>query len=122
MPGRAGVAGSAHRFRQAHRTRRGARRRHLRRDSSRGLPSGRLTRTSRGYVVLDFKAFDWLEDDEEIIGHPRDPFHRVDIRASSLTVQVELDGVTLAATTTAPSCCTRPCSLSATTSRPRSAA
>lgn len=51
-----------------------------------------------GYVVLDFKAFDWLEDDEEIIGHPRDPFHRVDIRASSLTVEVGLDGVTLART------------------------
>ena len=51
-----------------------------------------------GYVVLDFNAFDWLEDDEEIIGHPRDPFHRVDIRASSLTVEVGLDGVTLAAT------------------------
>jgi uncharacterized protein (DUF427 family) len=51
-----------------------------------------------GYVVLDFKAFDWLEDDEEIIGHPRDPFHRVDIRASSLTVEAALDGVTLAAT------------------------
>lgn len=51
-----------------------------------------------GYVVLDFNAFDWLEDDEEIIGHPRDPFHRVDIRASSLTVEVGLDGVTLATT------------------------
>ena len=37
-----------------------------------------------GYVILDFAAFDWLEDDEEIIGHPRDPFHRVDIRASSV--------------------------------------
>lgn len=52
-----------------------------------------------GYVVLDFKAFDWLEDDEEIIGHPRDPFHRVDIRASSLPVEVRLDDVTLATTT-----------------------
>jgi uncharacterized protein (DUF427 family) len=51
-----------------------------------------------GYVVLDFKAFDWLEDDEEIIGHPRDPFHRVDIRASSHTVEVRLDDVTLATT------------------------
>ena len=49
-------------------------------------------------MVLDFNAFDWLEDDEEIIGHPRDPFHRVDIRASSLTVEVGLDGVTLATT------------------------
>ncbi|CAN7503454.1 DUF427 domain-containing protein [Arthrobacter sp. LjRoot14] len=51
-----------------------------------------------GHVVLDFNAFDWLEDDEEIIGHPRDPFHRVDVRASSLTVEVRLDDVTLAAT------------------------
>ncbi|MCB5272612.1 hypothetical protein BJG92_00114 [Arthrobacter sp. SO5] len=51
-----------------------------------------------GYVVLDFAAFDWLEDDEEIIGHPRDPFHRIDIRASSVEVQVALDGVTLART------------------------
>jgi uncharacterized protein (DUF427 family) len=51
-----------------------------------------------GYVILDFGAFDWLEDDEEIIGHPRDPFHRVDIRASSVKVEVALDGVTLAST------------------------
>ena len=49
-----------------------------------------------GYVVLDFRAFEWLEDDEEIIGHPRDPFHRVDIRASSAEVEVALDGVMLA--------------------------
>ncbi len=51
-----------------------------------------------GYVLLDFAAFDWLEDDEEIIGHPRDPFHRIDIRASSAEVQVALDGATLAET------------------------
>ena len=51
-----------------------------------------------GYVVLDFDACNWLEDDEEIIGHPRDPFHRVDIRASSVDVEVALDGVTLALT------------------------
>ncbi|WP_437773049.1 DUF427 domain-containing protein [Arthrobacter sp. KNU40] len=51
-----------------------------------------------GYVVLDFAAFQWREDDEEIIGHPRDPFHRVDIRASSLSVEVSLDQVPLART------------------------
>ena len=51
-----------------------------------------------GYVVLEFNAFTWLEDDEEIIGHPRDPFHRVDIRASSLDVEVVFDGVRLAGT------------------------
>jgi len=52
-----------------------------------------------GYVVLDFDSFDWREDDEEIIGHPRDPFHRVDIRASSVPVEVAVEGVTLAGTT-----------------------
>ena len=49
-----------------------------------------------GYLVLDFASFEWLEDDEEIIGHPRDPFHRVDIRASTVDVEIALDGVTLA--------------------------
>ena len=37
-----------------------------------------------GYVVLDFDAFDsWWEEDEPNIGHPRDPFHRIDILHSS---------------------------------------
>ena len=35
-----------------------------------GPPSGRRTPTWPGYVILAFPAFDWLEDDEEIIGHP----------------------------------------------------
>jgi uncharacterized protein (DUF427 family) len=51
-----------------------------------------------GYVVLDFAAFHWLEDHEEIIGHPRDPFHRVDIRATLRRVEITLDGVKLADT------------------------
>jgi uncharacterized protein (DUF427 family) len=37
-----------------------------------------------GYVVLDFDAFDrWLEEDEPVRAHPRSPYHRVDVRASS---------------------------------------
>jgi hypothetical protein len=29
-----------------------------------------------GCVVVDFAGCDrWLEEDEEIVGHPRDPFH-----------------------------------------------
>lgn len=51
-----------------------------------------------GYVILDFWAFDWLEEHEEIIGHPRDPFHRVDIRSTLRRVEVTLDGVKLADT------------------------
>ncbi|OLT14048.1 hypothetical protein BJF78_20365 [Pseudonocardia sp. CNS-139] len=49
------------------------------------------------YVVLDFGAFDtWLEEDEEVVSHPRDPFHRVDVRRSSRHVRIERDGHVLA--------------------------
>jgi uncharacterized protein (DUF427 family) len=52
-----------------------------------------------GYVILDFEAFEeWLEEEEQIRGHPRDPFHRVDVRLSSRRVRVELDGEVLAET------------------------
>src|SRR6476661_3458500 len=52
-----------------------------------------------GYVLLDFAAFDaWYEEDERNYGHPRDPFHRIDIVHSTRHVVVELDGVTLADT------------------------
>ena len=50
-----------------------------------------------GLVVLDFDAFDtWYEEDEPLAGHPRDPYHRVDVRRSSRHVRVELDGQVLA--------------------------
>ena len=50
-----------------------------------------------GYIVLDFGAFDgWLEEDEPNVGHPRDPFHRIDVLASSRRVRLELDGQVLA--------------------------
>jgi uncharacterized protein (DUF427 family) len=51
----------------------------------------------RDAVRLDFAAMDeWLEEDEPIYVHPRDPYKRVDILASSRHVQVEVDGVTVA--------------------------
>jgi uncharacterized protein (DUF427 family) len=44
-----------------------------------------------GYVLVDWRAADrWLEEDEEVVGHPRDPFHRVDVRQSSRHVAVAL--------------------------------
>jgi uncharacterized protein (DUF427 family) len=55
-----------------------------------------------GYVVLDFGAFDeWLEEDEPIAGHPRDPYHRVDVRRSARPIRIEVDGALLAETTRA---------------------
>lgn len=50
-----------------------------------------------GHVVLDFDALDWREEDEPVVGHPRDPLHRVDVRRSSRQVRVTLDGEVLAA-------------------------
>jgi uncharacterized protein (DUF427 family) len=38
----------------------------------------------------------WFEEDEQVYTHPRDPYKRVDIVASSRNVRIELDGVTLA--------------------------
>lgn len=53
-----------------------------------------------GYVILDFQGFDkWFEEDELNVGHPRNPFHRIDILHSSRHVRVELDGELLAETT-----------------------
>jgi uncharacterized protein (DUF427 family) len=50
-----------------------------------------------GYLILDFSGFDaWYEEDERNVGHPRDPFHRIDIVHSSRHVRVELDGEVLA--------------------------
>lgn len=47
-------------------------------------------------VRLDIAAFDWFEEDEQVFVHPRDPYSRVDILASSRHVRVEIDGVTVA--------------------------
>ncbi|GAA2745391.1 MULTISPECIES: DUF427 domain-containing protein [Kitasatospora] len=51
----------------------------------------------RDLVRFDWKAMDaWFEEDEEVFTHPRDPYTRIDILASSRTVRVELDGTVLA--------------------------
>ena len=44
-----------------------------------------------GYLIVDFAGFDeWFEEDERNVGHPRDPFHRIDILHGSRHVRVEL--------------------------------
>ena len=50
-----------------------------------------------GLVILDFGAFDaWYEEDEQNVGHPRDPYHRIDVLPSSRPVRLELEGQVLA--------------------------
>jgi len=52
----------------------------------------------RDLVRFEFAAMDeWLEEDEPIYVHPRDPYKRVDVLSSSRHVRVAVDGVTLAA-------------------------
>jgi uncharacterized protein (DUF427 family) len=43
----------------------------------------------------------WLEEDEELFGHPKDPFHRVDVLRSSRTVTVRAGGTVVARTSRA---------------------
>jgi uncharacterized protein (DUF427 family) len=52
-----------------------------------------------GYVKFEFDALDqWLEEQSQIIFHPRDPFHRVDVLPTGRRIQIEVDGVVLADT------------------------
>jgi uncharacterized protein (DUF427 family) len=54
----------------------------------------------RDAVRFDWAALDvWLEEDEVVYGHPRDPYTRIDALRSSRHVRVELDGVLLAEST-----------------------
>jgi uncharacterized protein (DUF427 family) len=54
----------------------------------------------RDSVRFEWDAMDeWLEEDEPVYRHPRDPYKRVDILASTRHVRVEIDGVTVAEST-----------------------
>jgi uncharacterized protein (DUF427 family) len=51
----------------------------------------------RDLVRLDWNSMtEWFEEDEVVYTHPRDPYSRVDILASTRRIQVEIDGVTVA--------------------------
>jgi len=50
-----------------------------------------------GYVTVPWGDLDeWFEEDEKVIVHPRDPYHRIDTFATSRQVRVSLDGHVLA--------------------------
>ncbi len=49
-----------------------------------------------GYVTVEWDDVDaWFEEDEEVFGHPRNPYHRVDCLRSGRRLRVEANGVTL---------------------------
>ncbi len=50
-----------------------------------------------GYVSVAWDAVDeWLEDDEPLVAHARDPFTRIDVRRSSRHVVIEHEGEVIA--------------------------
>jgi uncharacterized protein (DUF427 family) len=56
----------------------------------------------RDAIRLDWDAMDaWFEEDEEVFTHAREPYTRVDILPSSRHVRVEVNGVTVAESTSA---------------------
>jgi uncharacterized protein (DUF427 family) len=53
----------------------------------------------RGLIRFDWEAMDaWFEEDEQVDVHPRDPYTRVDILASSRHIEIGINGVMLAET------------------------
>jgi uncharacterized protein (DUF427 family) len=56
----------------------------------------------KGYVALYWTRMDrWLDEDDEVLGHLPDPFHRVDVRSTSRRVRVLAGDVVLADSTSA---------------------
>ncbi|MFO7894911.1 MAG: DUF427 domain-containing protein, partial [Longimicrobiales bacterium] len=53
----------------------------------------------KGLVAFDWHAMDaWFAEDEEMVVHPKDPYHRVDVLRTSRHIQVRVDGALLANT------------------------
>ena len=49
-----------------------------------------------GYVQVPWDAVDtWYEEDEQVFGHPRNPYHRVDCVRTRRRLRVEVAGTTL---------------------------
>ena len=71
------------------------------------FPAGDVQRSRRrpepdspGYVTVGWDAADaWFEEDEQVFGHARNPYHRVDCLRSGRRLRVEAGGVTLVDTT-----------------------
>ncbi|HET7820790.1 MAG TPA: DUF427 domain-containing protein [Ornithinibacter sp.] len=51
-----------------------------------------------GRVVIDWSPFEWVEEAHPVVGHPHDPFKRIDLLPSDRHVVVRLGGVVLADT------------------------
>jgi uncharacterized protein (DUF427 family) len=62
------------------------------------LGADRLNRRDEGLEVRWDAVDEWLEEEEPLIGHARDPFHRIDVRETSRHVVVRIGDETVAET------------------------
>jgi uncharacterized protein (DUF427 family) len=63
------------------------------------LPPEAIKRHDDGLIEIDWSAPDeWLEEDEPLIGHARDPFKRIDARRTSRHITVSIGGQVVADT------------------------
>jgi len=58
-----------------------------------------------GRVVIEWLPFEWVEEDHPVVGHPHDPFKRIDLLPSDRHVVVSLGGTVLADTRSAVALC-----------------
>jgi len=66
------------------------------------LPDEAISRHEDGLVEIAWSAADeWLEEEEELVGHARDLFHRIDALRTSRHIRVFLSGELVADTTDA---------------------
>src|SRR5215208_1740229 len=63
------------------------------------LPPDAITRHEDGLIEIDWNApVEWLEEDEPLLGHARDPYHRIDCRRTSRHIVVRVGGELIADT------------------------
>ena len=63
------------------------------------LPDEAVTRHEGGLIEIEFGyPAQWLEEDEELVGHARDPFKRIDCRHTSRHIRVSVGGEPVAET------------------------
>ena len=63
------------------------------------LPAEAITRHNDGLIEIDWSAPDeWFEEDEPLLGHARDPFHRIDCRRTSRHIRISVGGEEVADT------------------------
>ena len=54
----------------------------------------------KGFMALYWERVDqWLDEDEEVFGHLRDPYHHIDIRPTSRAITASINGRVVAETT-----------------------